>query len=228
MGGLRLISAGAPADQSRVRPYLLVAMLAGMAWLAYRQLTHGRDHVRLIAALAVVFAVTGVFEYQWRQTDGRYSSVARALLRDPHTVAVHCERLGQALMSVSQLEGYVPYEEDGSLPKKAQLMRNVCHDLGDWIRSDKKHTTIKQVQALHVFVHEAMHLDGIYSEAEAECQAMQRTEHAAVLFGAPAGVGQRMALAYWQSVYPDMPPEYTGGCTPNGAGDDTPNDGVWP
>ncbi len=203
-------------------------MVAGMAWLGYRQHTSGRSHVRVIAALAVVFLVTGVFEIQWRQTDARYGAVAEQLLHNKHPVAVHCERLGAALVSVSQLEGYVPYEQDGSLPKKAQLMRDVCHDLGAWIRSDKKHTTHKQLVALHVFVHEAMHLDGIYSEAQAECESMQRTEKAAELFGAPAGEGQRMARAYWLTVYPDMPDPYRGNCQQDGVGDDTPGDGVWP
>ena len=203
-------------------------MLAGIAWLAYRQYTSERSHVRLLSALAVVLLVTGVFEIQWRQTDGRYSNVAKALLHNKHTVAVHCERLGSALMSVSQLEGYVPYESDGSLPRKAQLMRDVCQDLGAWIRSNKSHPTMKQIIALHVFVHEAMHLDGIYSEAQAECESMQRTEQAAELFGARAGEGQRMATAYWQAIYPNMPDAYRGGCVRDGAGDDTPGDGVWP
>jgi hypothetical protein len=211
-----------------VRPYLLVAMVAGMAWLAYRQYTSGRSHVRSIAAIAVVFIVTGVFEIQWRQTDARYSAVAEALLHNKHPVGVHCERLGAALMSVSQLEGYVPYEQDGSLPKKAQLMRDVCQDLGAWVRSDKKHITSRQVVALHVFVHEVMHLDGITNEAQAECESMQRTEQAAELFGAANGVGQRMAQAYLQVDYPQMPEGYRGNCQQNGAGDDTPGDGVWP
>jgi hypothetical protein len=176
----------------------------------------------------VVFLVTAVFEIQFRQTDARYSRVAAQLLHHPHVVAVHCERLSAAMMSVSQLEGYVPYDQDGGLPRTALLMRDVCRDLGAWVRSDKLHTTRRQIVALHVFVHETMHLDGIYSEAEAECESMQRTEQAAELFGAPAGVGQRMALAYYQTTYPNMPDEYRGGCVPNGAGDDTPGDGVWP
>ena len=203
-------------------------MLVGMGWLAYRHYTSGRSHVRVLAAVGVVFLVTGVFEYQWRQTDARYAHVAEALLHNKHPVAVHCERLGSALMSVSQLEGYVPYEEDGSLPKKAQLMRDVCQDLGNWVRSDKKHTSMKEITALHVFVHETMHLDGIYNEAQAECESMQRTEEAAELFGAPAGTGQRMAKAYAQAIYPNMPDNYRGGCAQDGAGDDTPGDGIWP
>ena len=203
-------------------------MLAGIAWLTYRQYTSGRSHVRLISAVAAVLLVTGVFEIQWRQTDARYTKVATALLHNNHRVAVHCERLGSALMSVSQLEGYVPYESDGSLPRTAQLMRDVCQNLGAWIRSNKSHPTMKEITALHVFVHETMHLDGIYNEAQAECESMQRTEQAAELFGAPTGEGQRMAKAYLQAIYPNMPDDYRGGCKQDGSGDDTPGDGVWP
>lgn len=203
-------------------------MVAGLAWLAYRQVTSGRSHVRRITALAVVFLVTAVFEIQFRQTDARYSRVAEELLHNPHPVAVHCERLSAAMMSVSQLEGFVPYDQEGGLPGKAMLMRDVCRDLGAWVRSDKTRTTTREIVALHVFVHEVMHLDGIYSESQAECESMQRTERAAELFGAPAGVGRRMAEAYYRTDYPNMPDEYRGGCAPNGPGDDTPGDGVWP
>ena len=211
-----------------MRPYLLLAMLVGIGWLVYRHLTTGRSHVRLLAAVTAVTLVTGVFEMQWRETDARYTTVAAQLLHHPHKVAVHCERLTAALASVSQFEGYVPYDQAAGLPTHAQLMRNICKELGAWVRGHGKHSTPKQVIALHVFVHEVMHLDGVYNEAAAECEAMQRTEQAAVLFGAAPGVGQRMAQEYWRVDVPNMPDDYRGDCAENGPGDDSPNDGVWP
>ena len=210
-----------------MRVVILIVMLAGLAALCWRQYKTQRLYVWSISVLTVATLVTGTLEYQWRATNDRYARVAYELLTNKHPVGVSCERFSAELVSVSQYEGFVPYPDDGSLPPRALLMRTTCGALGNWLRSDKSTTKPEHVEALHVFVHEVMHLDGVYTEAEAECLAMQKTEQAARLFGAPEGNGQRMAAAYWRTVVPHMPDEYRGNCEPNGRGDLTPGDGVW-
>ena len=196
-----------------MRVWVLLVVLTALVALACDWRDRGRRHVALVPVLALVFGVGGVQEWQWQAADRHYTAVAEQILVHPHAVVVSCQRWGATLLDISQLEGYVPYPGDGSLPTHALLMNDVCKDLRAWLaEKDKSHPTTRQIQSLHVFVHETMHLDGIYNEGLAECGAMANTEKAAELFGAPRGTGQRMALAYYETVFPQMPDDYRGPC----------------
>jgi len=114
-------------------------------------------------------------------------------------------------------------------PHAAHLRRGTCNTLASWLVSDKTDPTLEQVNALHVLVHEAIHVTGEFNEGTTECIAMQRDAEAAELLGAAPSDARALADAYYQQTFPRMSSEYRSpACVPDGALDLSPGDGQFP
>lgn len=209
-------------------PVLAYALGAGgvlLGWLVWRHLT-GRRAPYLIALLCLLLLCGAAVEVRHRRMEDRYTAAVKTLLDRKDTFVV-CERLSGALLNVWNRAGYVAWTPDGSKPSRADLTWDTCRALHSW--DPRARPTPEQVIALHVLTHEAMHLDGRYGEADAECAAMQHDAAMAHLLGATPHAGQRLAATYYRDVYPRMRDGYTSGdCRSEGPLDATPGDGIWP
>lgn len=214
-----------PGSDMPVLTWLLAAGMTLIGWLLFRHLT-GRRAPYLIAMLCLLVACGVVVEVQHRRMEARYTAAVKDLLGRKDTFVV-CERLSGALVNVWNRAGYVKWTPDGSKPSRADLTWGTCRDLRSW--DPDTDPTSEQVVALHVLTHEAMHLDGHYGEAEAECEAMQHDAAMAHLLGASPATGQHLAETYYRDMYPRMREGYTSGdCRKGGDLDATPGDGIWP
>jgi hypothetical protein len=80
-----------------------------------------------------------------------------------------------------------------------------------------------------VLAHETAHIAGVANEAVATCDGVQHTAEVALRLGAGRSYARRLAMAYWERVYPHEPDDYrTVRCGPNRPLDRSPGDGVWP
>lgn len=184
---------------------------------------------RRVSAVLLVLAVGAFgwalgFEVRHQRAQASATAVTRELTGDPDAVAV-CQRLSPDLLDVTQNAGHVSWDE----PQVSHLRRSTCHAFYSWLVSDKTDPSFDQVEAVHVVVHEAMHVAGQYDEGIAECWAMQRDAAAAELLGAAPDAAQALAEAYYREHFPTMASAYRhGGCTEGGALDLTPGDGRFP
>ena len=204
-----------------------VALLAVSVWRA-RFLAEPSGSTRVAVALFLVpavafgWALTVEARHQWAQREA--TAVTIALTGLPGATAV-CERFTADLVNPRQIAGHVSSDE----PEVAHLRRDTCNDLISWLLSDRDTPTTDQVAAVHVVVHEAMHVAGEYNEGIAECLAMQRDAEAAELLGASPEQARALAEQYYATVYPGMPADYrASGCAPDGPLDLSPGDGVFP
>ena len=207
--------------------WVLGAGVAVLGWLVWRHLK-GRRCPYLIAFMVVGLLVAGAVEVRHRSMEARYSAAVSTLLDRKDTFVV-CERLSGTMFNAWNRAGYVEWTLDGSKPSRADLTWDTCRDLRAW--EDETHVAgnPEQVIALHVLTHEAMHLDGHYDEATAECLAMQADAEMARLLGATAARAQELADTYARDMYPRMREGYTSpDCVQGGPMDATPNDDVWP
>lgn len=208
-------------------PYVLLACLALLAVLSTRHL-NGRRAPILIGLLIAAILAGGIVEWRWRAMEDRYTAVTRELLARDATYVV-CERLSGALVNVWNRSGYVAWTPDGSKPDRADLTWDTCRALRAWERDGRTADNLDQVIALHVLTHEAMHLNGHYGEAEAECLAVQHDTKVAQLLGATPANADKLASTYWTDVYPRMHADYLSSeCTSGGGFDQTPADDNWP
>lgn len=206
-------------------PWMLGAGLTALGWLVFRHLT-GRRAPYLIGLVCLLLLCGTVVEVRHRRMEARYTAAVKDLL-DRKDAFVICERFSGALVNVWNRAGYVAWTPDGSKPSRADLTWDTCRTLRSW--DPKAEPTTDQTIALHVLTHEAMHLDGHYGEADAECAAMQHDAEMAHLLGATPEVGQHLAETYYRNVYPRMREGYTSGdCKQDGLLDATPADGIWP
>lgn len=210
-----------------VLTFVALGLLALAVWRA-RFIAEPRGSRRvalilfMVPTLAFGWAVAVEFRHQWAQRQA--TAVTRALTGNPDATSV-CQRYAPDLFDLQQTRGHVM----GDQPDVAHLRRSTCNDFFSWVVSDKHDPTPAQVTAVHVVVHEAMHVAGEYVEAVAECTAMQRDAEAARLLGATADEAQALAEAYYAIEYPRMRDAYrSGDCTADGALDLSPGDGTFP
>jgi len=177
----------------------------------------------LVVCVAVLVTASA-FEVKHQWVQARATALVEHVSGSRGAVA-DCQRFTPELMDLSTTSGFVFYDSQNA----AHLRRTVCNDLLDWLLSSKTAPTDGQVRAVHVTVHEAMHVGGVFDEARAECFAMQRDADAARFLGATATQAEALAQRYYRDVYPRMPAEYVSAeCTANRALDLTPGDGQFP
>lgn len=203
---------------------LLAAWFARRALLLHRAWGPDRPWAAGVLVLALVLLVTATgFEARHQWVQARATGVVQAVSGVPGSSA-RCQRFTADLVDVSAYSGFVSYDS-----VVAELRRSVCHDLAGWVLTGSGPASPDQVRAVHVLVHEAMHVAGEFSEGRAECTAMQHDAAAAELLGASAQDAAALASAYYADVYPLLRDDYrSGDCAPDAAGDLTPGDGRFP
>lgn len=188
---------------------LVAAVVFAVRWLLDRYDSLGRvkpfPYVAVIGLAAVAVAALTPFFVRVR-LESRLEEAASAITGAP--VAVHCQAFGEAFVDAGQELGYVKFGPDG-VPERATLIkRQQCSDLRDYVGGDHADFSHEQAVAVHTLTHEAMHMSGLTDEAETECAAVQRNAEMARLLGAEPADAQRLAVYYWDNVYPRMPDDY--------------------
>ena len=172
--------------------------------------------------------------------EGRLGSVATEL--GSRHVHVHCQSFGGALIDVSNEAGYVPFDASGVPKDYMVLKRPICHALRRFPRewrtpafgcvsmlAECPQNVFEDVLAVHTLAHETWHLHGYIQEARTECNALQTTAQAAILFGADARTAQAVADYAWKKIYPYEPDDYRlAECVNGGPYDLRPADPVFP
>jgi hypothetical protein len=208
---------------------VLAAVVVAVRWYPRRTDDLGRPRpfpwigMAVLVALAMAAATPGILRARQERRLARAASALAGV-----QVAVRCQTFGGAFVDAGPELGYVRWRADGTPEPWTLIKRDQCRDLAAYLRSDKRRPSLAQVVAVHVLTHEAMHLSGQTAEAAAECAAVQRDAHTARLLGAPAADADRLAVAYWRSVYPLMPDDYRSpACGPGGTLDERLPDAPW-
>jgi len=193
-----------------------LSVLAVFRWIrvvSRRNDVDGRG-LRVFAAVAVTACAltAGGFELAHVKRQ-ELATEAIGVLADVPGASADCERFSEELFNISQYQGYVYY--DGS--HVAHLRRTVCHDLWGYAHGGQAHPSEGQIVAVHIVAHEAQHINGITSEAEAECRAVQLNHLVAEALGATPDEARELQRRYYADVYPRQRAEYvSAGCAPGG------------
>lgn len=188
---------------------LLSAAALPARWLLVRRDSLGRAHAfpalstALLLALALAALGPGVLR---ARLEDRLTDAAGQIVGRP--VTVRCQSFGEAFVDPHSELGYVPFDRDGKPMLQTLIKRAQCKDLSAYLRSDRRGPSHDQVVAVHVLTHEAIHMQGVSDEAEAECLAVQHNAQMAEALGAPPDAAFDLSVRYWQIVYPRMPANY--------------------
>jgi hypothetical protein len=182
-------------------------------------------YVWLCAAGAAVFAYTpvryGLFERKLERIATELAEGRRA--------KVHCNTVADTLFDPMVFAAGHANIETGQIV----LQHPWCGNLMDYIASPER-AGHRELAALNILTHEAMHVRGERNEALTECQAVQRNYRTAKLLGVRDDLAGKTAQAYFNTVY-QMRGDiggmagvyYSPDCKPGGAMDEKLVDSTW-
>jgi hypothetical protein len=194
--------------------WALVAAWVLFGWFVVWRVSRRAITVTFIILSLIIFTALSwqsYLEYSWQHNETQYAKAIVPVAGKGKVV--HCQRLLATWVFAGAELGHVQYNADGSISREAWLTYETCHHLGMWMASDKSKPTLDEVIAVHVLSHEAQHLAGVKSEANAECRAMQQDALVAQRLGATAEQARALQLQYYTQFYPHMPLDYkAAGC----------------
>jgi hypothetical protein len=195
----------------------LVALVALRAVARAVRLRHSlngnRGRAWWAATLVLVTSVAGLFEAGHHQRQALATDAMLVLSVTPHAQA-DCERLSASMFNLSQYDGFV-YHANSDV---ALYKHQICKDLGAYASSNKISPTLEQIAAVHLIAHETMHVNGIWSESEAECHAAQLSHLVAERLGATPTQARELQAHYFAELYESNRPHYkSSGCRAGGA-----------
>ena len=208
-------------------------------WCAYREVSAsivapaGFDSTRPIYKpyLAIVLILAALFAWptvhRWH-FEG-FLSRAATELADNHPAKVHCNTVFDTMLDPAMLAAGHANPETGHIG----IQHPWCDRLMSYL-SHPERASRDEIMSLAIFTHESMHVRGEYSEALAECEAVQRNYRAAKLLGVPDNVARRNAWEYYNALYKlrgtvggMQTAYYSDQCAPGKALDEHLSDSTW-
>ena len=174
-----------------------------------------KNRARWAAVLILGLAIALYVEVSHHQRQ-HLATVAMSAVTDNPNARADCERLTQSLLSTRQYTGYV-YQ---ATPDVALYKIQVCKDIAAYAAGDQGDPSVDQVASVHLIAHETMHVNGIWSEAEAECKAAQLDYLVAEKLGATPAQARDLQARYFAVLYRYNRSDYISGeCREGGAYD---------
>lgn len=164
-----------------------------------------------VAAIALWLVMTswcGWFEVRHQVTQATATRVVQQITGNDDARAV-CRRRSADWWDTSGYLGMVSWDS----PDVAVLRTDTCNDLSDWLFSSRTAPDLQQGTALHVLVHEAVHVAGERDEAVTECSALAIDAVVVASLGASEADAASMVSDYLRERYPYQSPEYVTDCS---------------
>lgn len=163
--------------------------------------------------LIALTLVAAYFEVGHDRQEALATTAMSAVTDNPHARG-DCQRFTQALFNLSVYDGYV-YRDSSDV---ARYTNDSCRALASYASSSKVNPSLDQIAAVHLVAHETMHVNGYWSEAEAECRAVQLNHLVAMKLGATETQARALQARYFAEIYPTLRDGYTSGeCREGGA-----------
>jgi hypothetical protein len=202
-----------------------LAVHAVMRAVRLRHEPEGRTLRAWWAAVLVVLAFVALLVEVGHHRREALVTDAMAAVTDNPRARADCERFTPSLLNLSQYDGYVWHDK----PDVAEYRRHVCLNLAAYAGSSKVDPPLEQVAAVVLVAHETMHVNGIWTEADAECRAVQLGHLVAMRLGATEAQARALAARYFAEIYPHQRSDYVSGdCSEGGSLDIFPERAEFP
>ena len=163
-----------------------------------------------LVLVIIAVSITGWIgwgEYQWQTNQTIGSDVVKMVSGNTEGI-LRCQTLSGAFFDPAvSTKGFVSSAEENV----ARVKYDTCQDLFSWMKSDKQAASLKQIQAIGVLTHEAVHVSGEYNEAVTECISMSKLEKVAEELRANKKLSAEISATYREEIHVRTPPQYQNG-----------------
>ena len=169
----------------------------------------------------IMLAISGglaFFPIKGMLFEHKLGKVAAALI-EHDSVVVNCQSTYESMFNL----GVAGFVRRGSGVINIEV--RTCDDLKEYLKNPAS-AGPRELFALHVLSHEAMHVAGFINEYLTDCKAFQRNHRTAKLLGVPEGIANQNAITIhrYRSTRHTY---YTKDCEPGGPYDEKLPDAVW-
>jgi hypothetical protein len=195
-------------DNIYVELFVIILLLICILLAIFYPIYNG-SKPRAITALFLTALIVplGYEEYKIVVTENELTNFARSYT-NLDDIEINCDRLSQYMVNVSQRQGEVYFEADGTPDTNARIMYRTCQSIIPLITNPTAISpSLDQVASLHIVSHEMQHLLGFRDEAVAECNALQHNIEFFKMFKILDA--EAAAKRYYRELYPNMPMKYT-------------------
>lgn len=189
-----------------MRLYFCYALIALICYLAIWRPVFLKKKLPAISLslCGLLLAIVGWQEIQWQNMQAKGSEAVRAVSLNKEGY-LKCQRFSEAFFDIHTTRaGSV----SSARPNEAIVNYEQCLDLQNWLGGNKASGTPKQIQALHVLTHEAVHVAREHNEAITECTAINRDHITASTLGASKKFAQEVPQRYYTEFFPQMSSSY--------------------
>lgn len=186
-----------------MRLWICVILVVLLLWLLIKPILGRPRSLFAVTLVALILIPSGIFEARWLIRENQGTEVVK-VISEKEEGHLHCQRLSETFVDATQNRGHVMFDE----PDKAVIKFTSCQELFGYIESNKDNPTLKQIQAVHILTHEAVHVSGDFSESSTECKAVSLNVKTAQLLGATEQQAIKLAERYFTEIFPKMPSNY--------------------
>jgi hypothetical protein len=158
-----------------------------------------------------------ISHWRFEQMLSRYASI----LADNKPASVHCNTAFDAIFDNDLNVAGHANPETGEIV----MQYTWCAKLIDYIAHPQT-ADDREIWAMSVFIHEAMHARGEYNESKTECSAIQRRIRTERMFGIPEAFARKNTNYYFTVLYPRHP-YFSADCAKGKALDERLRDSSW-
>jgi len=159
------------------------------------------------AGLLIASTIVALYFEVGHQRQERLATYAMSAVTENPNARADCRRFTQTFFSLGGYDGYV-YRDN---PDVALYTNDVCRSLASYASSNKQNPSLNQIRAVHVIAHEVEHVNGHWTESDAECRAVQLNYLVAIKLGATEQQSRTLQARYFAEVYPHLKDGYTSG-----------------
>lgn len=191
-----------------MRIIIIVLLIILLLWAILSPIIRLKTHPSAfwVTALTLTIIITGGFEIKWLYAENQASLMVQQISGREESTA-ECQRLFQAFTDAGvSVLGSVSYDED----HKARIKYYQCDEWSQFIFSDRKNLTPKQLQAIGVVFHESYHVKGEYNEAITQCLTIKHYAENLQELNVPKTEAEEYAKQYAEASK-NMPPAYLNG-----------------
>jgi hypothetical protein len=158
-----------------------------------------------LVIILICLGIVGFFEGRLQYTNFMATKVTRQVV-GRNDVSAKCLRTLGDSFDLTQYGSAAGWVQWGN--KFSKLDNKTCTNFRQWLLSDRKSATDDQAYALHIIIHEAIHLSGEFNESE----TVYKTTEIFVDIATSLGMDREVA-EYWNNYYktkinPRLPERY--------------------